>query len=100
MDAVASLLPSTYYMDQPDGGNVTVLEQVSRMAKDAEQYRLMRQNTATAIEIVPDWPFCNPGCDYEDPNGGMHDHRGAGCCCDAAKASIDRQRAAITATKE
>lgn len=46
-----------------------------------------------ALPIIADWPFCNPGCDYEDPHGGMHDQRSVSCCCEAAKASIARQRA-------
>lgn len=50
-----------------------------------------------AVSIVPDWPFCNPGCDYEDPHGGMHDGRSAGCSCEAAKVSIARQRPAAPA---
>lgn len=33
------LLPSTYYMDPPDGGNVSLLEQLQRMAEDAAKYR-------------------------------------------------------------
>jgi len=39
----ASLLPWTYYMDPPDGGDVSVLEQVRRMTEDAARYRLLRQ---------------------------------------------------------
>jgi hypothetical protein len=34
-----SLLPGPYYMDPPDGGSVTVLEQLRRMADDAAKYR-------------------------------------------------------------
>lgn len=34
-----NLLPSTYYMDPPDGGNVSLLEQLQRMAEDAAKYR-------------------------------------------------------------
>ena len=40
-DALADVLPGYYYMDPPDGGNVPVLEQLRRMAKDAERYRLL-----------------------------------------------------------
>lgn len=56
-------------------------------------------NTALTNDnaIVPDWPFCNPACDYEDPYGGMHDGRGPGCACEDAKRSIARQRAALAA---
>ena len=40
--ALVTLLPGTYYMDPPDGGSVTLLEQLQRMAKDAERYRWLR----------------------------------------------------------
>ena len=39
----AALLPGPYYMDPPDGGDVSVLEQVRRMTEDAARYRLLRQ---------------------------------------------------------
>ena len=39
----AALLPGVTYMDEPDGGSPTVQEQVKRMAKDAERYRLLRK---------------------------------------------------------
>lgn len=37
---LAKLLPDPYYMDPPDGGSVTVLEQLQRMAQDAARWRL------------------------------------------------------------
>lgn len=40
-DAMADVLPGYYYMDPPDGGDVPVLEQLRRMAKDAERYRFL-----------------------------------------------------------
>ncbi|HBP0262921.1 TPA: hypothetical protein L5P72_006531, partial [Pseudomonas aeruginosa] len=39
----ASVLPGTYYMDPPDGGNVSIPEQIRRMAKDAARYRWLRE---------------------------------------------------------
>lgn len=40
LNAVCALLPADpVYMDPPDGGNVTVLEQVARMAEDAAKWR-------------------------------------------------------------
>lgn len=36
---VYSLLPAAIYMDPPDGGDVTPLEQMRRMAEDAANYR-------------------------------------------------------------
>lgn len=43
-DEFAELLPGPYYMDPPDGGSVTVLEQFRRMAEDAARYRHMRDS--------------------------------------------------------
>lgn len=42
--ALSSLLPGTYYMDPPDGGDVTLLEQMRRMAQDAARYRYLRDS--------------------------------------------------------
>ncbi|HBO2966664.1 TPA: hypothetical protein NH770_002084 [Pseudomonas aeruginosa] len=42
IDQCASALPGTYYMDPPDGGNVSIPEQIRRMAKDAARYRGLR----------------------------------------------------------
>lgn len=44
-----------------------------------------------AINIVADWPPCNPACEYEDPHSGIHDFRNASCSCDVAKCSIAKQ---------
>jgi len=37
---ITAALPGAYYMDPPDGGDVSVPEQVRRMAKDAERTRM------------------------------------------------------------
>jgi len=37
---ITAALPGTQYMDPPDGGDVSVPEQVRRMAKDAERTRM------------------------------------------------------------
>lgn len=37
-DAAIALLPQSYYMDPPDGGSVTPLEQLERMAEDAAKW--------------------------------------------------------------
>jgi hypothetical protein len=39
LEELLALLPGTHYMDQPDGGSPTVLEQLKRMAEDAANYR-------------------------------------------------------------
>ncbi|MCR4301608.1 MAG: hypothetical protein NUV51_08350 [Sulfuricaulis sp.] len=40
-----SLLPGYYYMDPPDGGDVSISEQLRRMGKDAERYRRLRNGS-------------------------------------------------------
>jgi hypothetical protein len=39
IDLLAKLLPGTYYMDPPDGGSVSVMDQLRRMADDAKEWR-------------------------------------------------------------
>jgi hypothetical protein len=36
---VYAMLPDSHYMDPPDGGDVTPLEQMKRMAEDARHWR-------------------------------------------------------------
>lgn len=43
---VAAVLPGPYYMDEPDGGDVPIIEQLRRMAKDAERYCYLRRKVA------------------------------------------------------
>ncbi|ALY46389.1 TPA: hypothetical protein SL665_001647 [Pseudomonas aeruginosa] len=45
----ASAPPGTYYMDPPDGGNVSIPEQIRRMAKDAARYRWLRERDLETI---------------------------------------------------
>ncbi|HHM4835771.1 TPA: hypothetical protein ACRNK7_000582 [Pseudomonas aeruginosa] len=47
----ASALPDTYYMDPPDGGNVSIPEQIRRMAKDAARYRALRQKQCGDVVV-------------------------------------------------
>ncbi|HEJ3436092.1 TPA: ead/Ea22-like family protein [Pseudomonas aeruginosa] len=49
IDQCASTLPATYYMDPPDGGNVSIPEQIRRMAKDAARYRWLRERDLETI---------------------------------------------------
>lgn len=44
-------LPGTYYMDPPDGGNVSIPEQIRRMAKDAARYRALRQKQCGDVVV-------------------------------------------------
>lgn len=60
-DELSRLLPGTQYMDPPDGGSVTVLEQLQRMAHDAELWRFVADKAwfvdavAYAFDRVPKW---------------------------------------------
>jgi hypothetical protein len=47
----ASALPGTYYMDPPDGGDVSIPEQIRRMAKDAARYRALRQKQCGDVVV-------------------------------------------------
>lgn len=44
---VSNALPGVYYMDPPDGGDVSVLNQIKRMAQDAERYRYLKRGAMT-----------------------------------------------------
>lgn len=52
-NACAGALPGPYYMDPPDGGNVSVPEQLRRMAADAERYRWLRDTQVWPNIIIP-----------------------------------------------
>ena len=47
--ALYDLLPGPYYMDLPDGGDTTLLEQFERMAADASRYRLLRRGQQWSV---------------------------------------------------
>ena len=46
-----ALLPGVTYMDPPDGGSVSVLEQFQRMVKDAARYRLLRDAEKVPAQV-------------------------------------------------
>lgn len=64
----AAVLPGTYYMDPPDGGDVPVSEQLRRMAKDAERYRYLRRKVAAPADRYRggEWPW--PETALEQPD--------------------------------
>lgn len=63
MDQVAGCLPGAYYMDPPDGGNVSIPEQIRRMAEDAANHRKAIQ---LAGQIVAwHWPSTGAVCSAE-----------------------------------
>ena len=59
INEITAELPGVHYMDPPDGGDVSVPEQVHRMAKDAERYRLLRDGS--------DWPAVFASHDAPEP---------------------------------
>lgn len=51
VDRLIALLPQSIYMDPPDGGDVSVLEQLQRMTLDAARYRRLRENWIKCEEL-------------------------------------------------
>jgi hypothetical protein len=82
-EGLSSVLPGTTYMDPPDGGAPTILEQLQRQAKDAARYRWLRQQ---------DW-FDGELCVLRDPKKVLTRGIGLGADCP----SLDRLDAAIDA---
>ena len=54
LEQCAAVLPGPYYMDPPDGGDVSVSEQLRRMAKDAARYRWLREKGGAVWHVVDD----------------------------------------------
>ncbi|EPH0529446.1 hypothetical protein L4Y30_005620 [Pseudomonas aeruginosa] len=65
----AIALPGTYYMDPPDGGNVSIPEQIRRMAKDAARYRWL---IASAWYVGPEPKGDTEAVSWHDHNDTMH----------------------------
>ena len=69
IDSLLFLLPGAYYMDPPDGGSVTLLEQLKRMAKDAERYCWLRtQHWSTGLLAVVADPKAAIKLGYDAPS--------------------------------
>ncbi len=61
INEVMTALPGVYYMDTPDGGDVSIPEQVRRMAKDADRYRWLREQKAEdGMAILPICKWVKP----------------------------------------
>ena len=56
---VTAAIPGVTYMDLPDGGDVSIQEQIRRMAKDAERYRQLRDGSG--------WPAVFDNSDDPEP---------------------------------
>lgn len=61
-NALCKLLPGCQYMDPPDGGNVTPLEQVSRMVEDYRQRIAELEARTLTVKL----PSLNPEMFNED----------------------------------
>lgn len=69
-EELASVLPGTTYMDPPDGGAPTILEQLQRQAKDARRYLWIRNSDGEyeshpAIQAM--WAALPPHLSYPTP---------------------------------
>jgi len=51
---LTALLPGTYYLDPPDGGDVSLLEQLQRMAADAGRWRAFEAG-AVPVGYATEW---------------------------------------------
>lgn len=56
--SAALTLPGVYYMDPPDGGDVSLLKQLQRMSNDAARYRLLRRKFAIISDGDGNAEFC------------------------------------------
>lgn len=90
--AICDALPGPYYMDPPDGGDVPLAEQVSRMARDAARYRWLARKVS-AHGICDGWQFGFPtAISLPAPALAMRDPEAAlGQAIDAAIASPANQ---------
>ena len=56
--SAALTLPGVYYMDPPDGGDVSLLKQLQRSSIDAARYRLLRRKFAIISNGEGNAEFC------------------------------------------
>ena len=56
--SAALTLPGVYYMDPPDGGDVSLLKQLQRSSIDAARYRLLRRKFAIISDGKGNAEFC------------------------------------------
>jgi hypothetical protein len=81
VEALRSLLPGPYYMDPPDGGDVPIVEQMRRMAKDAERYRWLRSKDTGPAQV---WELISD--DAQPPYMTLKTEAGLDAAIDAALA--------------
>lgn len=54
LSKLCELLPGVYYMDPPDGGDVSVYEQLRRMSEDAARWRYVREGANPYYRLLYD----------------------------------------------
>ena len=90
-DALANVLPGHYYMDPPDGGDVSLLKQLQRMSNDAARYRLLRRKFAIISDGEGNAEFCPinlPRPTYIAPNTAIE-----------LDTALDRERLGLDGTR-
>lgn len=90
-DAMANVLPGVYYMDPPDGGDVSLLKQLQRMSNDAARYRLLRRKFAIISDGEGNAEFCPinlPRPTYIAPNTAIE-----------LDTALDRERLGLDGTR-
>ena len=90
-DAMTNVLPGVYYMDPPDGGDVSLLKQLQRMSNDAARYRLLRRKFAIISDGEGNAEFCPinlPRPTYIAPNTAIE-----------LDTALDRERLGLDGTR-
>ena len=88
---VLRTLPGVYYMDPPDGGDVSLLKQLQRMSNDAARYRLLRRKFAIISDGEGHAEFCAinlPRPTYIAPNTAIE-----------LDTALDRERLGLDGTR-
>ena len=88
---MSNALPGVYYMDPPDGGDVSLLKQLKRMANDAARYRLLRRKFAIISDGEGHAEFCAinlPRPTYIAPNTAIE-----------LDTALDRERLGLDGTR-
>lgn len=89
--SAALTLPGVYYMDPPDGGDVSLLKQLQRMSIDAARYRLLRRKFAIISDGKGNAEFCPinlPRPTYIAPNTAIE-----------LDTALDRERLGLDGTR-
>ncbi|EMC7916107.1 hypothetical protein VLI49_001636 [Enterobacter kobei] len=73
-NAICELLPGTQYMDPPDGGSVTPLEQVSRMIADYREQLQAAQKRIVELASLEAEPIYQCEFCHHDGNGELQWH--------------------------